>query len=90
MSLLDWNSIENSRHGITDSKKVPSKFNPLPLNDFGYTLKLVNFFVDNFIFNKMQHAFISSLQHKVSNQDTYQDIQYLGTLLLYGFVSTHL
>jgi len=29
MSLLDWNSIENSRHGITDSYRVPSKFNPL-------------------------------------------------------------
>ena len=28
MSLLDWNSIENSRHGIADSKKVPSKNNP--------------------------------------------------------------
>ena len=29
MRLLDWNSIENSRHWITDSKKVPSEFNPL-------------------------------------------------------------
>ena len=28
MSLLDWNSIENSRHGITDSYRVPSKFIP--------------------------------------------------------------
>ena len=25
MSWLDWNSIENSRHGITDSKKCASK-----------------------------------------------------------------
>ena len=45
MSLLDWNSIENSRHGITDSKKVPSEFNPPPLSEFGGTLnedRLVN------------------------------------------------
>ena len=33
MSLLDWNSIENSRHGITDSYRGPSKTIPLPLND---------------------------------------------------------
>jgi hypothetical protein len=26
MSLLDWNSIENSRHGITDLYRVQSKF----------------------------------------------------------------
>ena len=26
--MLDWNSIENSRHGITDSYRVPSKFIP--------------------------------------------------------------
>ena len=26
MSLLDWNSIENSRHGITFSCRVQSKF----------------------------------------------------------------
>jgi hypothetical protein len=32
MSLLDWNSIENSRHGIADSKKVPSKNNPSQWN----------------------------------------------------------
>jgi len=32
MSLLDWNSIENSRHGITDSLKVQYKFNPLRWN----------------------------------------------------------
>ena len=31
MSLLDWNSIENSRHGIAVSKKVPSENFPLPL-----------------------------------------------------------
>ena len=29
MSLLDWNSIENSRHGIAVSKKVPSENFPL-------------------------------------------------------------
>ena len=34
MSLLDWNSIENSRHGIAVSKKVPYKFNPLRWNRF--------------------------------------------------------
>jgi|APSaa5957512493_1039668.scaffolds.fasta_scaffold506115_1 hypothetical protein len=28
MSFLDWNSIENSRYGITDSKKGPHKNNP--------------------------------------------------------------
>ena len=32
MRLLDWNSIENSRHGIMVSKKVPYKFNPLRWN----------------------------------------------------------
>jgi len=32
MSLLDWNSIENSRHGITDSLKVQYKLNPLQLS----------------------------------------------------------
>ena len=26
MSLLDWNSMVNSRHGMTFSLKVPSKF----------------------------------------------------------------
>jgi len=31
MSLLDWNSIENSKHGITDSYRVPSQNNPLLL-----------------------------------------------------------
>ena len=34
MSLLDWNSIENSRHGITDSYRVPSKFIPPLWNSF--------------------------------------------------------
>ena len=34
MSLLDWNSIENSRHGITDWKYVPSKTIPLQSNKF--------------------------------------------------------
>ena len=34
MSLLDWNSIENSRHGITDSLKVQYKFNPLQWSSF--------------------------------------------------------
>ena len=29
MSLLDWNSIENSRHGIAVSNRVQSKFIPL-------------------------------------------------------------
>ena len=29
MSLLDWNSMENSRHGIAVSKKVQSKTIPL-------------------------------------------------------------
>ncbi|SVE20192.1 uncharacterized protein METZ01_LOCUS473046 [marine metagenome] len=36
--MLDWNSIENSRHGITVSYRVPSKTIPLPLNEFGWTL----------------------------------------------------
>ena len=35
MSLLDWNSIENSRHGITVSYRVPSKFIPSLWNSFG-------------------------------------------------------
>jgi hypothetical protein len=30
MSLLDWNSSENSRHGITDSFKCTTKFIPSP------------------------------------------------------------
>ena len=34
MSLLDWNSIENSRHGIAVSIKVPSENFPLRWNDF--------------------------------------------------------
>ena len=34
MSLLDWNSIENSRHGIAVSKKVPSENFPLLSNKF--------------------------------------------------------
>ena len=38
MSLLDWNSIENSRHGIMVSKYVPSEFNPPPLSELGCTL----------------------------------------------------
>ena len=29
---MDWNSIENSRHGITVSYRGPSKFNPLRWN----------------------------------------------------------
>ena len=33
MRLLDWNSIENSRHGITVPKYVPSKFIPLLSSD---------------------------------------------------------
>ena len=36
MSLLDWNSIENSRHGITDSLKGPSKFSRERCNDHRY------------------------------------------------------
>ena len=32
MSLLDWNSIENSRHGIAVSIKVPSENFPLRWN----------------------------------------------------------
>ena len=35
MSLLDWNSIENSRHGITVPYRGPSKTIPLRWNDFG-------------------------------------------------------
>ena len=38
MSLLDWNSIENSKHGITDSYRVQSKNNPL-LHDTTLTNK---------------------------------------------------
>ena len=34
MSLLDWNSIENSRHGITDSKKCTYGTIPLLLSRF--------------------------------------------------------
>ena len=34
MSWLDWNSIENSRHGITCSVKVPCKFIPSLSNKF--------------------------------------------------------
>ena len=34
MSWLDWNSIENSRHGITDCKYVPSENNLLLWNSF--------------------------------------------------------
>jgi hypothetical protein len=34
MSLLDWNSIENSRHGITFSYRGPSQNNLLQLNKF--------------------------------------------------------
>jgi len=37
MSWLDWNSIENSRHGMTFSLKVPSKFSRSQWNDFAYT-----------------------------------------------------
>ena len=40
MSLLDWNSIENSRHGIAVSKKVQSKTIPLLLSEFVCTLNL--------------------------------------------------
>ena len=43
MSLLDWNSIENSRHGITDSKKGPYGNNPPPLNEFVWNILLVDF-----------------------------------------------
>ena len=35
MSLLDWNSIENSRHGIAVSIKVPSENFPLRWSSFG-------------------------------------------------------
>ena len=38
MSLLDWNSIENSRHGITVPYRGLSKTIPLPLNSFGWNL----------------------------------------------------
>jgi hypothetical protein len=34
MSLLDWNSIENSRHGIAVSNRVQSKTIPLLLSEF--------------------------------------------------------
>ena len=37
MSLLDWNSIENSRHGITVSIKVPSENFPLRWSSFEST-----------------------------------------------------
>jgi len=36
MSLLDWNSIENSRHGIAVSIKVPSENFPLLWSSFGW------------------------------------------------------
>ena len=49
MRLLDWNSIENSRHGITVSIKGPSKFNPLLLSEIGGTLFEVGL-VDYLIF----------------------------------------
>jgi len=34
MSLLDWNSIENSRHGMTFSLKVPYKLSRSLLSEF--------------------------------------------------------
>ena len=37
MSLLDWNSIENSRHGITVSYRVPYKFIPPRWSSFART-----------------------------------------------------
>ena len=37
MSLLDWNSIENSRHGITFSCRVQSKFIPSRWSSFART-----------------------------------------------------
>tara|TARA_B100000787_G_C15955805_1_gene191042 strand:+ start:4 stop:174 length:171 start_codon:yes stop_codon:yes gene_type:complete len=37
MSWLDWNSIENSRHGIAVSKKVQSKTIPLLLSELECT-----------------------------------------------------
>ena len=45
MSLLDWNSIENSRHRIVESIKCTSEFNPLLLNEFVsflYEVRLVS------------------------------------------------
>jgi len=38
MSWLDWNSIENSRCGITDSYRVPSENNLLLLSEIIGTL----------------------------------------------------
>ena len=38
MSLLDWNSIVNSRHGIMVSFKCTPETNLLLLSDFGGTL----------------------------------------------------
>ena len=37
---MDWNSIVNSRHGMTFSLKAPSKFSRPPLNEFGWNLLL--------------------------------------------------
>ena len=37
MSLLDWNSMENSRHGITDSYRGPYKTIPLQWSSFAST-----------------------------------------------------
>jgi len=37
-SLVDWNSIVNSKHGITDSYNSPYGKNSLPFNEFGILL----------------------------------------------------
>ena len=41
--FLDWKSIENSRHGIAVSLKVPSENFPLLSSDYIWTLLEVNF-----------------------------------------------
>ena len=54
------------------------------------SLKIVLNFLINSLKTIKRHTLISLLQHKVSDQDKYQDIQYLDTPLFYGFVSIHL
>jgi hypothetical protein len=54
------------------------------------SLRISNSFLINSLRTIKRHTVISLLQHKVSDQDKYQDIQYLDTPLFYGFVSPHL
>ena len=50
MSLLDWNSIENSRHGIAVSIKVSSENFPLLLSEFGWLFNYLFFLKNIYLF----------------------------------------